>query len=88
MPESEAIKVEAFYRYGYRGHDMIAIRSPFAVSADSEMIGRRILVGEKEHRIVAVRRQISGPIQKGEPIGVEIDNRGSVRDSVVRSPGE
>ncbi|WP_457797984.1 hypothetical protein [Methylocystis sp. S23] len=76
MPDSEAIEVEAFYRYGYRGREMIAIRSPFAMSSDSEIIGRRLRVGAAEHRVLGVWRQISGPIQKGEPIGAEIEAPG------------
>lgn len=73
MPDIEPIEVEAFYRYGYRGREMIAIRSPFAMSADSEIVGRSIRVGASAHRVLGVLRQISGPIQKGEPIGVEIE---------------
>lgn len=73
MPDVEPIEVEAFYRYGYRGREMIAIRSPFAMSADSEIIGRTVRVGASVHRVLGVLRQISGPIQKGEPIGVEVE---------------
>jgi hypothetical protein len=73
MPDGEPLEVEAFYRYGYRGREMIAIRSPFAMSSDSEIIGRNIRVGETSHCVLAVLRQISGPIQKGEPIGVEVE---------------
>lgn len=75
MAQDEPIEVEAFYRYGYRGRDMIAIRAPFAMSADAEIIGRRVRVGDEAYRVKGVFRQISGPIQKGEPIGVEIDER-------------
>ncbi|KAF2989175.1 hypothetical protein OGR47_02435 [Methylocystis sp. MJC1] len=75
MADGEPIEVEAFYHYGYRGRDMIAIRAPFAMSTDSEIIGRRVLVGNTAHRVRGVFRQISGPIQKGEPIGVEVDER-------------
>ncbi len=74
MQDSEPIDVEAFYRYGYRGREMVAIRSPFAMSADSEIIGRSVRVGASVHRVRSVLRQISGPIQKGEPIGVEIED--------------
>ncbi|WP_424360120.1 hypothetical protein [Methylocystis parvus] len=72
MSDVEPIEVEAFYRYGYRGREMIAIRAPFAMSADSEIIGRNVRVGASVHHVMGVLRQISGPIQKGEPIGVEV----------------
>lgn len=81
MSDSDAIEVEAFYRYGYRGREMIAIRSPFAMTANSEIIGRRVRVGAAVHRVLGVWRQISGPIQKGEPVGVEVE-----ADSVVKGP--
>lgn len=72
MPDEEPIAVEAFYAYGYRGKDMIAILSPFAMSASaSEIIGRDVRVGDRVHKVLGVARQISGPIQKGEPIGIE-----------------
>jgi hypothetical protein len=74
MPQDEPIAVEAFYRYGYRGRDMIAILSPFAMSASaSEIIGRIVSVDGGVYKVLGVSRQISGPIQKGEPIGVEVD---------------
>lgn len=75
MADGDPIEVETFYRYGYRGRDMIAIRAPFAMSTDSEIVGRRVRVGNKAHRVRGVFRQISGPNQKGEPIGVEIDEQ-------------
>jgi len=72
MLDDEPIKVEAFYRYGHKGRDMIAIVAPFAMSADaSEIIGRTVLIGARAQQVIAVARQISGPIAKGEPIGVE-----------------
>lgn len=80
MPEEDAILVEAFYRYGYRGREMIAILSPFAMSASaSEIIGRSVCVDGVVHKVSGVSRQISGPIQKGEPIGVEIDGNAGAR---------
>jgi hypothetical protein len=74
MADDEPIPVEAYYQYGYRGRDMIAIVSPFAMSPGSpEIIGRSVRVGDRIFRVLAVSRQISGPVQKGEPIGIEID---------------
>lgn len=72
MSAEEPIPVEVFYRYGHRGRDMIAIRAPFAMSAGGrELIGRAIRTPEGAHWVLGVLRQASGPIQKGEPIGVE-----------------
>lgn len=82
MPDREPIEVESFYRYGHRGREMIAIRSPFAMSSDSEIVGRTIRVGGSPHRVLGVLRQISGPIQKGEPIGVEVDGAPSPGSSI------
>lgn len=65
--------VEAFYRYGYKGRDMLAIRAPFAMDADgAEIIGRVIEADARRYVVVSIARQISGPIQLGEPIGVEL----------------
>ena len=73
MSDEEPIELKAFYQYGYRGRDMIAIIAPFAMSADaSQIIGRRVRIGAETHRVSAVARQISGPIAVGEPIGIEI----------------
>lgn len=72
MPDDAPIEVETFYRYGYRGRDMMAIRAPFAMSTDAEIVGKRLLADSVIFRVASVARQISGPIQKGEPIGVEI----------------
>ncbi|MCC3245461.1 hypothetical protein LG047_09025 [Methylocystis sp. WRRC1] len=72
MLDEEPIKVEAFYHYGYKGRDMIAIIAPYPMSADAaEIIGRTVLVGSRPYEVAAVARQISGPIAKGEPIGIE-----------------
>jgi hypothetical protein len=78
MPDEEPIAVEAFYAYGYRGKDMIAIVSPFAMSASaSEIIGHTVRVGDRVHKVLGVARQISVPIQKGEPIGIETSEAGA-----------
>ena len=39
--------------------------------AAQELIGKQALIDGVLQEIVAVSRQISGPIAKGEPIGVE-----------------
>jgi hypothetical protein len=68
-----AIILEAFYCYGYKGRDMIAVRAPFAMSARAdEMIGREVEVAGRRYVALGVARQISGPIAKGEPIGIEV----------------
>lgn len=83
MADQEPIEVETFYRYGYRGRDMIAILAPFAMSADaSEIIGRTVLVAGTPHRVTGVARQISGVIHKGEPIGIE------ARELSLAAPGD
>lgn len=67
------IPVEAFYRYGYKGRAMLAIRAPFAMGADgAEIIGRAIEAGARHYIVVSIARQISGPIHLGEPFGVEL----------------
>jgi hypothetical protein len=74
MLGEEPIPVEVYYRYGYKGRDLIAIVSPFAMSTGSpEIIGRTVRVGDDVLRVLAVSRQISGPVQKGEPIGIEVE---------------
>ncbi|WP_442755962.1 hypothetical protein ACNHKD_04800 [Methylocystis sp. JAN1] len=52
------------------------------MSSDSEIVGRTIRVGGSPHRVLGVLRQISGSIQKGEPIGVEVDGAPSPGPSV------
>jgi hypothetical protein len=66
------IAVEVFYRYGYQGRDMIAIRAPFTMPHDSELIGKRLCVSKDVFEVKSLLRQGSGWIQKGEPIGVEV----------------
>ena len=67
------IVVEAFYRYGYKGRSMLAIRAPFPMGADgAEIIGRAIEAGARRYIVVSIARQISGPIHLGEPFGVEL----------------
>ncbi|MFO1104322.1 MAG: hypothetical protein U1E20_15615 [Methylocystis sp.] len=79
-PAGEApIAVEAFYRYGYEGRRMLAIRAPFAMGADgADIIGRAIEANGRSYVVVSIARQISGPIHLGEPFGVEL--RGDIRE--------
>lgn len=67
------ISVEAFYHYGYRGRRMLAIRAPFAMSAEgAEIVGRVIETQRRHYVVVSIARQVSGPIHRGEPFGVEL----------------
>jgi hypothetical protein len=72
MTQDEPVTVESFYHYGYGGREMIAIRAPFSASVDKELIGQLLRVDGGVFTVKSVLRQITGPIQKGEPIGVEI----------------
>ncbi len=72
MMHEELIEVEVFYWYGRSGRDMVAIRAPFAMASDAELIGRVLRIGDVTHAVRAVARQVSGPIRKGEPLGIEI----------------
>lgn len=76
------VVVEAFYRYGYKGRPMLAIRAPFAMGADgAEIIGRVIDAGGRHHVVVGIARQISGPIHPGEPFGVELRANDALEES-------
>lgn len=67
------IALEHFYAYGWRGRNMMAVRSPFAMDgAARELIGQNVRIDGVNYEILAVSRQISGPIAAGEPIGVEV----------------
>ncbi len=67
------IAVEAFYRYGYGGRRMLAIRAPFAMGGDgADIIGRVIEADGRRYIVASIARQISGPIHQGEPFGVEL----------------
>ncbi len=67
------IAVDAFYRYGYGGRQMVAIRAPFAMGADgADIIGRTIEADGRRYVVASIARQISGPIHRGEPFGVEL----------------
>lgn len=66
------LSLECFYAYGYRGRAMFAVRAPFAMEGEArELIGKTARIDGASYEILAVSRQISGPIAKGEPIGVE-----------------
>jgi hypothetical protein len=89
MSTKPPLRVYTFYRYGYRGRDMAAVRAPFAMPADAApIIGREVWIDEKTYRVKAVARQISGPIAEGEPIGLEIEpwERGDSNES--EHPGQ
>lgn len=73
MSMPEAIRLEAFYAYGYKGREMIAVRAPSAMSTEaSEIIGRAVQIDARRYLVLAVERQVVGPIHAGEPIGVEV----------------
>jgi len=69
----DELELEAFYPYGFGGREMIAVRAPFATSHEApDLVGRIARVDGRRYEILAISRQISGPIAKGEPIGVEV----------------
>jgi len=73
MTSAADLDLENFYAYGFRGKTMMAVRSPFATTGDApDLIGRTARIGGARYEIVSLSRQISGPIAKGEPIGVEV----------------
>jgi hypothetical protein len=73
MEQAGVIALESFYAYGFRGRELVAVRAPFDMDAKaSGFIGSLVRVGAGIYRVLAVRRQITGPITSGEPIGVEL----------------
>jgi hypothetical protein len=73
MQDEPILNLEAFYPYGYKGRDMIAVAAPFAMSGETpEIVGRRVAIGGAFYRVMGVARQITGKIHKGEPIGLEV----------------
>jgi hypothetical protein len=73
MTSAADFDLESFYAYAFRGKAMMAVRAPFATTGDApDLIGRTARIGGALYEIVALSRQISGPIAKGEPIGVEV----------------
>jgi len=78
MVDSNVLKLESYYTYGFAKRNMIAVRAPFATTGEApDLIGRVAEVGGDLYEIVAVSRQISGPIANGEPIGIEVRRLGS-----------
>jgi hypothetical protein len=70
---SADIELESFYAYGYQQRSMIAVRAPSAMANDAaELVGRVALIAGRRYRVLAVARQITGPVAKGEPIGIEV----------------
>jgi hypothetical protein len=73
LSSADEIELESFYDYRYRGRDMIAVRAPFATTGDApDLVGRIASIGGVRYHILAISRQIGGPIAKGEPIGIAV----------------
>lgn len=74
------ITLESYYAYGYQGRSMVAARAPFAMSGEAaELVGRTVRIDGALYRVAGVFRQISGPIAKGEPVGLEVRATESAR---------
>ncbi|MFY9628816.1 MAG: hypothetical protein WAK03_11800 [Methylocystis sp.] len=73
MPDDPIPALDAFYAYGYKGRNMIAIAAPFAMSGETpEILGREVAINGDHYEVLGISRQISGKIHKGEPIGLEV----------------
>ncbi len=73
MSDTPILALDAFYAYGYKGRDMIAIAAPFPMSGETpEIIGREVAINGVVYQVIGIARQISGKIHKGEPIGLEV----------------
>lgn len=71
--DERLLSLSALYFYGYQGRSMVAVRAPSSMPDNARaLIGREAEAGSRRFRIVAVERQISGPVTQGEPIGLEI----------------
>ena len=80
LASAPEIALESYYSYGYQGRSMVAARAPFAMSGDApELVGRIARIDGALYRVAGVFRQISGPIAKGEPIGLEVRAAESAR---------
>jgi hypothetical protein len=78
MQDESILNLEAFYPYGYKGREMIAVCAPFPMSGEApEIVGRRVAIGDAVFRVLSVARQITGKIHKGEPIGLEVAQDGA-----------
>lgn len=72
-PDDRLLTLCALYFYGYQGRSMVAVRAPSSMPDNARaLVGRHAEAGGRRFRIVAVERQISGPVTQGEPIGLEI----------------
>lgn len=72
-PDDRPLSLNALYFYGYQGRSMVAVRAPSALPDNARaLVGREADVRGQRFRIVAVERQISGPVTQGEPIGLEV----------------
>lgn len=72
-PDDRPLSLNALYFYGYQGRSMVAVRAPSSLPDNARaLVGREAEAGGQRFRIVAVERQISGPVTQGEPIGLEI----------------
>lgn len=72
-PDDGPLILNALYFYGYQGRSMVAVRAPSSMPDNARaLIGRDAEAGGQRFRILAVERQISGPVTQGEPIGLEI----------------
>lgn len=66
-------ELDLYYHYGYQGRAMIAGRAPYAMAGDGAgLMGRTVRAGGSLFQVLAISRQISGPIAAGEPIGLEV----------------
>jgi hypothetical protein len=73
MQEDDFIFIESFYRYGYKGVEMVASRAPFSMASETEIVGRKLSIDGRFFTVTGVGRQISGPVQNGEPLGLAIE---------------
>ena len=82
MTTHSDLQLDLFYAYGHAGKSMMAVRAPFATSGEApDLIGRAAVIGGARYEIVSIARQITGPIAKGEPIGVEVRQLHGARDT-------
>lgn len=80
MTQSAETVLDPLYFYGYRGKAMVAAPAPAAMPDNAKaLIGEIVAVGTARYRVLSIQRQISGPVAKGEPIGIEIEPVGPER---------
>ncbi len=69
----EPLDLDIFYPYGFQGREMFAARAPHAMSEKADgLVGCKLRVNGKIYSIIAVHRQVSGPIAAQEPVGLEV----------------